>query len=99
MLDPHTILAPTGAPMVVNAFWMQEKYDLFIRGLLRGGSSKTNTSAASRRPDVDENNDISKGKRLKRFVKTKIDNNVHIGLRNLTSEVEGEVALNYGNEE
>jgi hypothetical protein len=41
----------------------------------------------------------STGRRVKQFVKTKVGNNIHIGLRNLNSEVEGEVVINYGDEE
>jgi hypothetical protein len=48
---------------------------------------------------ADENNDISKGRCLKRLVKTKIRDNVQIGLSNLTSEVEGEVPMNFGDGE
>jgi hypothetical protein len=106
MLDPHTVLAilqlnntPIEAPVVIKALWMEEKYDLFIRSLHRGVFSRTNTSTVFCGPDVDENNDISKGRHLKRFVKTKIGDNVQIGLRNLSLEVEREVAMNYGNEE
>jgi hypothetical protein len=65
----------------------------------RGGSSKTPTSTIVRGPDVDENNDISMIRRVKRFVKTKVVDTVQIGLRNLSSEVEGEVPVNFGYEE
>jgi hypothetical protein len=61
-----------------------------------GGSFRP---ATSRGPDVDEDINNSTGRRVKRFVKTKVGNNIHIGLRNLNSEVEGEVVTNYGDEE
>jgi hypothetical protein len=65
----------------------------------RGGSSKTPTSTVVRRPDVDENNDISTTRRVKRFVKTKVAGTIQISLRNLSSEVEGEVPMNFEYEE
>jgi hypothetical protein len=49
--------------------------------------------------DVDEDINNSTGRRVKRFVKTKVGNNIHIGLCNLNSEVEREVVTNYGDEE
>jgi hypothetical protein len=66
---------------------------------MRGGSSRTPTSTVVRGPDVDENNDISTTRRVKRFVKTKVVGTVQIGLRNLSSEVEEEVPMNFGYEE
>jgi hypothetical protein len=75
------------------------KVQPFYMGPTLGGSSRYPTSPTSREPDVDENNDISKGRHLKRFVKTKVGDNIQIGLHNLIAEVEGEVAMNYGNEE
>jgi hypothetical protein len=71
----------------------------FYTGPTQGGSSRTPTSTVSHRQDVDENNDISKRRCVKRFIKTKIGDNVEIGLRNLTLEVEREVPMNFGNEE
>jgi hypothetical protein len=71
----------------------------FYTGPILGGSSRTPTSTASRGPDVDEDINNSMGRRIKRFVKTKAGNNIQIGLCNLNSEVEGEVAMNYGNKE
>jgi hypothetical protein len=68
----------------------------FYTGPTLGGSSRP---ATSRGPDVDEDINNSTGRRIKRFVKTKVGNNIHIGLRNLNSEVEGEVVTNYGDEE
>jgi hypothetical protein len=65
----------------------------------RGGSSRTPTSTVVRGPDVDENNDNSTTRHVKRFVKTKVAGTVQIGLRNLSSEVEGEVPMNFGYEE
>jgi hypothetical protein len=47
---------------------------------------------------ADENNNISKGRRLKQLVKTKIRDNVQ-NLCNLTSEVEREVPMNFGDGE
>jgi hypothetical protein len=70
----------------------------FHTGPTRGGSSRTPTSTASHRPDVDEDKN-SNGRHLKRFVKTKVGDNIQIGLRNLNLEVEREVAMNYGNDE
>jgi hypothetical protein len=72
----------------------------FYTGPTQGGSSRTPTSTISCRQDVDENSNTSKRRHLKRFnfVKTKIGNNVQIGLCNLTSVVEGEVPVNYGHE-
>jgi hypothetical protein len=61
-----------------------------------GGSSRPATSCGS---DVDKDINNSPGRRVKRFVKTKVGNNIHIGLRNLNSEVEGEVVTNYGDKE
>jgi hypothetical protein len=66
---------------------------------MRGGSSRTPTSTVVRGPDVDENNNISTTRRVKQFVKTKVAGTVQIGLRNLSSEVEGEVPMNFGYEE
>jgi hypothetical protein len=68
----------------------------FYTGPTLGGSSRP---ATSRGPDVDEDINNSTRRRIKRFVKTKVGNNIHIGLRNLNSEVEGEVVTNYGDEE
>jgi hypothetical protein len=68
----------------------------FYTGPTLGGSSRPSTSPG---PDVDEDINNSTGRRVKRFVKTKVGNNIHIGLRNLNSEVEGEVVTNYGDEE
>jgi hypothetical protein len=65
----------------------------------RGGSSRTPTSTVVRGPDVDENNNISMTRHVKQFVKTKVVGTVQIGLRNLSSEVEGEVPMNFGYEE
>jgi hypothetical protein len=65
----------------------------------RGDSSRTATSTVVRGPDVDENNDISTIRRVKQFVKTKVAGTVQIGLCNLSSEVEGEVPMNFGYEE
>jgi hypothetical protein len=65
----------------------------------RGGSSITPTSTIVHGPDVDENNNISMTQRVKRFVKTKVAGTIQIGLRNLSSEVEGEVLMNFGYEE
>jgi hypothetical protein len=70
----------------------------FLYGAYSGGDS-SRIPTSTRGPDVDENNDILKGRRLKRFVKTKIGDNVQIGLCNLTSDVEEEVAMNHGDEE
>jgi hypothetical protein len=36
---------------------------------------------------------------VKRFVKTKVAGTVQIGLRNLSSEIKGEVPMNFGYEE
>jgi hypothetical protein len=66
---------------------------------MRGGSSRTPTSTVVRGPDVDENNNISTTRRVKQCVKTKVAGTVQIGLRNLSSEVEGEVPMNFGYEE
>jgi hypothetical protein len=63
------------------------------------GSSRTPTSIASRGPDVDEDINNSTGRRVKRFVKTKVGNNIQIILRMLNSEVKREVVMNYGEEE
>jgi hypothetical protein len=68
----------------------------FYTGPTLGGSSRPATSCG---PDVDEDINNSTGRRVKRFVKTKVGNNIHIGLRNLNSEVEGEVVTNYGDKE
>jgi hypothetical protein len=53
----------------------------------------------SRGPDVDEDINTFTRRRVKQFVTTMVGNNIQIGLRNLNSEVEGEVVTNYGNEE
>jgi hypothetical protein len=66
----------------------------FHTGPTRGNSSRTPTSTAYRGLDVDEDNDNFNGRHLKWFVKTKIGDNIQIGLHNLNSEVEGEVAMN-----
>jgi hypothetical protein len=68
----------------------------FYTGPTLGGSSRPTTS---RGLDVDEDINNSTGRSIKRFVKTKVENNIHIGLRNLNLEVEGEVVTNYGDEE
>jgi hypothetical protein len=68
----------------------------FYTGPTLGGSSRP---ATSRGPNVDEDINNSTRRRVKRFVKTKVGNNIHIGLRNLNSGVEREVVTNYGNEE
>jgi hypothetical protein len=65
----------------------------------RGGSSKTPTSTVVRGLDVDENNNISTIRHVKRFVKTKVIGTVQISLHNLSSEVEEEVPMNFGYEE
>ena len=61
-----------------------------------GGSSRPATCCGS---DVDEDINNFIRRRIKRFVKTKVGNNIHIGLYNLNSKVEGEVVTNYGDEE
>jgi hypothetical protein len=68
----------------------------FYTGPTLEGSSGPRTS---RGPDVDENINNSMGRRVKRFVTTRVGNDIQIGLRNLNSEVEGEVVTNYGDEE
>jgi hypothetical protein len=68
----------------------------FYTGPILGDSSR---HATCRGPDVDEDINNSTGRRVKKFVKTKVGNNIHIGLHNLNSEVEGEVVTNYGDEE
>jgi hypothetical protein len=54
----------------------------------RGDSSRTPTATVVCGSDVDENNDISTTRRVKRFVKKKVVGTVQIGLRNLSSQVE-----------
>jgi hypothetical protein len=49
--------------------------------------------------DVDDNSESFKRRCIKWFVKTKIGDIVKYGLCNLTSKVEVEVSMNYGNEE
>jgi hypothetical protein len=71
----------------------------FLYEAILGGSSGTPTSTAFCGPDVDDNNNISKRRCLKQFVKTKIGDKVQIGLCNLTSKVEGEVSMNYSDDE
>jgi hypothetical protein len=71
-------------------------YGAYLEG---GGSSKTPTSIVFHGPDVDEHNDNYSGRRLNQFVKTKVGDNIQIGLCNLNLEVEGEVAMIYGDEE
>jgi hypothetical protein len=102
MLDYYTVLAifqlhecQARASMVINDLWMQESYT----GPTQESSSRTSTSTMFCGPDVDDNSDISKTRRLKQFVKTKIGGNVQYGLCNLTLEVEREVSTNYCNEE
>jgi hypothetical protein len=68
----------------------------FYTGPTLGGSSRPPTS---RGPDVDEDINNSMGRRVKQFVTTMVGNNIQISLRNLNSEVEGEVVTNYGDEE
>jgi hypothetical protein len=53
----------------------------------------------SRGPAVDEDINNSTGGRVKQFVTTMVGNSIQIGLRNLNSEVEREVVMNYGDEE
>jgi hypothetical protein len=76
----------------------REILPLYTEGT-RGGSSRTPTSTVVHGLDVDENNDISTTRRVKRFVKTKVVGTIQIGLRNLSSEVEEEVPMNFGYEE
>jgi hypothetical protein len=71
----------------------------FLYGGDARGSSRTPTSTVVRGPDVDENNYISTTRHVKQFVKTKVAGTIQIGLRNLSSEVEGEVPMNFGYEE
>ena len=66
----------------------------YTRPTLRGSSRP----ATSRGPDVDEDINNS-GRRIMQFIKTKVGNNIRIGLCNLNSEVEGEVGTNYGDKE
>ena len=68
----------------------------FYTGPTLGGSSRP---ATCRGPDVDEDINHSPRRRVKRFVRIRVGNNIHIGLRNLNSEVEGEVVTNYGDKE
>jgi hypothetical protein len=68
----------------------------FYTGPILGGSSRPTTS---RGLDVDEDINNSTERRVKRFVTTKVGNNIQIGLRNLNFEVEGEVVTNYGDKE
>ena len=68
----------------------------FYTGPTLKGSSRP---ATCRGPDVDEDINNSTRRRVKRFVKTKVGNNIHISLCNLNSEVEREVVTNYGDEE
>jgi hypothetical protein len=68
----------------------------FYMGPTLGGSSRP---ATSRGPDVDKDINNSTGRRVKRFVTTMVGNNIQISLRNLNFEVEGEVVMNYGDEE
>jgi hypothetical protein len=65
----------------------------------RGGSSRIPTSTVVCGLDVDENNDISTTRHVKQFIKKKVAGTVQISLRNLSSEVEGEVPMNFGYEE
>jgi hypothetical protein len=48
----------------------------FLTGPTSGGSSRTPTSTASRGPDVDEDNNISKKRLVKWFVKTMVGDNI-----------------------
>jgi hypothetical protein len=59
-----------------NDLWIQGKYDIFLRGLLLGGSSETPTSNVFCGPDVDDNVESTKRRCIKWFVKTKISDNV-----------------------
>ena len=68
----------------------------FYTGPTLEGSSRPATSCG---PDVDEDINNSTRRCIKQFIKTKVGNNIHIGLCNLNSEVEGEVVTIYGNEE
>jgi hypothetical protein len=68
----------------------------FYTGPTLRGSSRP---ATPRGPDVDEDINNSTGRRVKRFVTTMVGNNIQIDLRNLNSEVEGEVLTNYGDQE
>jgi hypothetical protein len=68
----------------------------FIYGAYTRGSSRPPTSHG---PDVDEDINNSTRRRVKRFVTTMVGNNIRIGIRNLNSEVEGEVVTNYGDKE
>ena len=65
-------------------------------GPILGDSSRPTTCHGS---DVDEDIHNSTGRHIKQFVKTKDGNNIHIGLYNLNSKIEGEVVTNYGNKE
>ena len=67
----------------------------FYTGPTLGGSSGP---TICRGPDVDEDINNSTRRRVKRFVQTKVGNNMHIGLRNINSKVEEEVVTNYGDE-
>jgi hypothetical protein len=68
----------------------------FNTGPTLRGSSRPRTS---RGPDVDEDINNSTERRIKRFVTTRVGNDIQIGFRNLNSEVEGEVVTNYGDKE
>ena len=67
----------------------------YTRPILQGSSRL----ATSHGPNVDEDINNSTGRRIKQFVKTKVGNNIHIDPRNLNSEVEREVVINYGDEQ
>jgi hypothetical protein len=59
----------------------------YTRPILEGSSRPT----TSRGPDVDEDINNSMRRRVKRFVTTRVGNNIQIGLHNLNFEVEGKV--------
>ena len=59
-----------------------------------GGYSVTPRTNVSHGPNVDDDNNISSRRRVKRFVKARIRDNVEIGLCNETLEVENEMAMN-----
>jgi hypothetical protein len=71
----------------------------FFKESIPGDSSRTPIFNALREPNVDDNNESSNRKHVGHFIKTKIGDNIQYSLRNLTLEVEGEVSMNYGNEE
>ena len=77
------------------AFGSNKVWLFYIKPIFRGSFRPTISCG----PDVDEDINNSTGRHIKQFVKTKVGNNIHIGLRNLNSEVEREVVTNYGNVE